>query len=208
MPGHVRKYTDREEIFNVITHAVGVLFALSATFFLPVTEFSIFGAANCLYWCSLLFMFCGSSLYHAIKDSRYRMLFRKFDHSAIYLLITGTYAPLITKIAPDRRGAAVMLALSVLTAAGIIIKFCRDSRLFHRIEIGIYLLMGWMCIAIAKPLLTGMSRDGLLLLLAGGIAYTSGVIFYIIKKEFFHAVWHVFVLAGAILQFMAVLTLR
>ena len=208
MPNSSRKYTAREEIFNVATHLPGIIIALAAWFILPCNFTTLNGFACIFYPLTLLFMFGSSSLHHLIPDARQRQLFRKFDHCAIYLLITGTYAPLMAYIVPDWRGAAVMSILGILTVLGIILKFCRDSRILHRIEVGIYLLMGWLCVMVAKPLIAGMSRTGLLLLLAGGLAYTFGVIFYAIKKEFFHAVWHIFVLAGAILQLLAILTLR
>ncbi len=208
MSGTSSRYSGREELLNALSHWLGVAAIIAAGVFMLPRAAGITGIAWGFYFFSLIFMFGASALYHSVRDEKLKFIFRKFDHCAIYLLISGTYAPLMAELFPDRRGAVVMGILGILTFTGIIIKFCADSKLFHRIEVGIYLFMGWLCVFLAKPLITAMPRQGLLLLLYGGIAYTGGVIFYAIKKEFFHAVWHLFVLAGAILQFFAVLTLQ
>ncbi len=208
MSSDIPRYSDREEIFNAATHWCGVLLLLPMAAWIPADVSAPEKTAWGFYFFTLLFMFCASASYHSVKSRKNKALCRKLDHCAIYLLITGTYAPLMTVLFPDWRGMAVMATLGVLTAMGITIKLCCDSRIFHRIEVGIFLLMGWLCILLARPMIISMPRNGLLLLLCGGLAYSGGVIFYVIKKEFFHAVWHVFVLAGAILQLAAVLTLR
>ncbi len=202
------RYSHREEIINAATHWLGTgLLATGGMYFFPdVSGLDL--AAWIFYFAALLFMFCGSALYHSVKKEKTKLLCRKLDHCAIYFLITGTYAPLMTGLFPDWRGAATMTVLGVLTLAGVTIKFCCDTTFFHRIEVGIYLIMGWLCAILAKPLIAAMPRHGLLLLFYGGLCYSGGVIFYAIKKEFFHAAWHIFVLAGAILQFFAVLSLQ
>ena len=151
-------------------------------------------------------MFGASGFYHLCKDQWLKILARKFDHSAIYLLITGTYAPLITGAVKTKGGYITLALLCGLTLFGIFAKILFANK-FHFIEVAIYLAMGWACVFIAPDLISSMTSNGLLLLLYGGIAYTGGVIFYVIHREFFHAIWHLFVLAGAIFQFFAILTI-
>lgn len=206
-----KTYTNREEIFNTWSHLVGVFFALAGA--VPLYSLAcnrnemIFTAGLIFYWLSFLAMFGASSCYHLCKDQQKKSVIRKLDHSAIYLLITGTYAPLITGVVRNRAGYIILGILITLTTIGIAGKFLFSNR-FHFLEVIIYLAMGWACVFIAGDLLSTMSGTGLLWLLTGGIAYTAGVVFYVIRREFFHGLWHLFVLAGAIFQFFAILTIK
>ena len=205
-----RRYSRREERWNWGIHLLGAVLVLVAGFWLlRPADFSgkwLF-PARIFYWCAMFGMCVASSLYHLVRDAECKALCRKFDHCAIYILIVGTYAPLMAGVLPNWRGGAVMAVLGVLSAAGIVMKF-RFSGRFHRWEVVIYLLMGWLCLLVLKPLWEGMDRTGFRLLAAGGAAYTAGVIFYAVKREFFHAAWHVMVLTGMVLQLLAVLTVR
>lgn len=205
-----QRYSSREEKLSAWIHLTGAGLFLGSGWKLFCCNDQLGKAlffSLIFYWFSLIFMFGASALYHLVKSERAKQYCRKFDHCAIYILITGTYAPLMTGILADWRGYAVLGTLLLLTVAGIVIKFCFAGR-FHRLEVGLYLLMGWLCLLVIKPLITGFPASGFKLLLSGGTVYTAGVIFYAIRKEFFHAFWHIFVLAGAWLQFMAVLTIR
>ena len=210
MAEKIKTYTPREERLNALSHIAGVLFAFAAIYPLyrlcAKVDSGIFTAGVIFYWFAFLAMFGASSFYHLCKDQWWKILARKFDHSAIYLLITGTYAPLITGAVQSRAGYIVLLTLCALTFLGIFAKIFFANK-FHYLEVIIYLAMGWACVFIAPDLLSTMSSDGLWLLLYGGIAYTGGVVFYVIHKEFFHALWHLFVLTGAIFQFFAILTI-
>ena len=203
-----RRYTPREEIWNWASHLLGAVVVLLAGFYLlrPVAG-NWLTAARIFYWFSMLAMCTASSCYHLVRDPARKAACRKLDHCAIYLLITGTYAPLMAGLLPDWRGVAVMAALFTLTAAGIALKFGCAQR-FHRIEVVIYIAMGWLCLTVLKPLVSAMDRTGFPLLLSGGAFYTLGVAFYVVKREFFHAIWHFMVLSGVILQLLAVLTVR
>lgn len=205
-----RRYSCREERWNWGIHLLGAAVVLvSGWWLLRPADFSgtwLF-PARIFYWCTMLGMCVASSFYHLVRDTECKALCRKFDHCAIYILIVGTYAPLMAGVLPNWRGGAVMAVLGVLSAAGIVTKF-RFSGRFHRWEVVIYLLMGWLCLFVLKPLWEGMDRTGFRLLVAGGAAYTAGVIFYAVEREFFHAVWHVMVLTGMVLQLLAVLTVR
>lgn len=210
MAERLKSYTPREEILNSATHLAGILFGLAGA--IPLCHLiqrgnsPLFTAGIIFYWFSFLAMFGASSFYHLCRSQWHKVLARKFDHCAIYLLITGTYAPLITGAVKTAGGYAVLITLCVLTFLGIFGKVFFANK-FHLLEVIIYVAMGWACVFIAKDLLAAMSRSGLLLLLYGGIAYTGGVIFYVIRKEFCHALWHVFVLAGAVFQFFSILTI-
>lgn len=210
MAEKIKTYTPREERLNALSHIAGVLFAFAAIYPLyrlcAKVESWMFTAGVIFYWFAFLAMFGASSFYHLCKDQWWKILARKFDHSAIYLLITGTYAPLITGAAKSTGGYIILITLCILTILGIFGKILFANK-FHYLEVAIYIMMGWACVFIAGDLLDTMSRHGLLLLLYGGITYTGGVIFYIIRKEFFHALWHLFVLGGAIFQFFAILTI-
>ncbi len=210
MAERLKQYTAREDRLNALTHFAGVFFGLAGIIPLyrltVIKNDSLFSAGVLFYLLAFLAMFGASSFYHLCKDPWLKLLSRKFDHCAIYLLITGTYAPLITGAVKNTAGYIVLLVLCALTFTGIVAKVFFGNK-FHYLEVIIYLAMGWACVFIAPDLISTMPHDGLFLLLYGGIAYTGGVVFYVIRKEFFHALWHLFVLAGAIFQFFAILTI-
>lgn len=210
MAEKVKYYTPREDALSAYSHLLGFLLAFAGFFPLWYVvkriNFPAFTAGTVFYWFSLLAMFGASSFYHFCRSEKKKITARKFDHCAIYLLITGTYAPLITGAVKTFSGFIVLGILIGLTLIGILNK-CFFANKFHFLEVLIYIAMGWACVFIAGNMIAGMSSTGLYLLLAGGITYTSGVIFYVIRKEFSHAVWHFFVLGGAILQFLSILTI-
>ena len=210
MAEKIKVYTPREEKLNAATHIAGIIFGVWAVF--PLFKLACRGGSLpftigiIFYWLAFLAMFGASSFYHLCRSAWSKVLARKFDHSAIYLLITGTYAPLITGAVKTTAGYVVLITLCILTLLGIFGKIFFANK-FHLLEVVIYVAMGWACVFIAKDLLASMTGNGLRLLLYGGIAYTGGVVFYVIRKEFFHALWHVFVLIGAIFQFFSILTI-
>lgn len=210
MGSKLKNYTPQEERWNFITHIIGVFLAFAGVVPLFYTGLKVgeplFWGGLFFYWLSLLTMFGASSFYHFTDSVWLKLHARKLDHCSIYLLITGTYAPLMLGVVKNFTGNLILTVLIILTMLGIAGKFFFDDK-FHRLEVIIYLIMGWMCVAVAGNLIKSMSHTGLLLLLAGGLMYSFGVIFYAIKKEFFHMIWHIFVLAGAILQYFAVLTI-
>lgn len=202
-----KKYTVREERLNAASHFAGFLLLVAGMSYLFSRPLATRGpmelAAALFYGISLLFMFGISGLYHSSGNSRWRKIFRELDHCAIYFLITGSYAPLLCKVSPDRTGAIIFALLSGLSVAGSAGRFLNIGG-FKKIEIILYIAMGWCCVAIAGKLFRMLSPTSLWLLAAGGICYTAGVVFYVKRREFFHAVWHLFVSAGATLQFFAI----
>ena len=202
-----KKYTAREERLNAATHFAGLVLLIAGMFYLfsrPLATSNNLGLASAIFYgASLLFMFAVSGIYHSTKELRWRKTAQIFDHCAIYFLITGSYAPLLYRVSPDRTGAVIFGTLAALSASGCAGRLL-NIRNFKKVEIILYIVMGWCCVAISGKLIRQLPPLSLWLLLAGGIAYTAGVVLYLKKREFYHAVWHLFVLAGAGLQFFAI----
>lgn len=202
-------YSLGEEIANSITHGVGVLFGITALGILTafatlhgdvwhIVGCSIFGAA-------LILLYTTSTLYHSIPLPRVKAVLRTLDHSAIFLLIAGTYTPFLLVNLRGPWGWSLFGAIWSLALLGIVLRIARGRR-SSLLPICLYIGMGWVVLIAIKPLLDNVAPGGLLLLLSGGLTYTLGVAFYIWKKlPYHHAIWHGFVLAGSILHFFAVL---
>ncbi len=198
-----------EELANTITHGIGLL--LSAAGFVVLLVFAIFhGTATHIVACSiygatLICLYAASTCYHAVISPRAKRALKIFDHSAIYLLIAGTYTPFLLL---DLRGAWGWSLFGVvwgLAFAGIIFKFWFVDH-FHHVSTVIYLAMGWLVVIAAKPVLAHVPTATLLWVLAGGILYSSGVIFYLWERlPYSHFVWHLFVMAGSACHYVAVL---
>lgn len=195
-----------EEIVNSVTHGVGIALAVAGFVFLVVpaagsgsarhlTGVSIFGA-------SLLFLYTASTLYHSIQHPRIKAILRLCDHSAIYVLIAGTYTPFTLVNLRGVWGWSLFGAIWGLAGIGI---FLETLGRWRQLSIGLYVGMGWAAVVAVKPLFAGVAPGGLLLLLAGGLAYTSGLAFYAWRRlRYHHAVWHVFVLVGSAFHYLAV----
>ena len=165
---------------------------------LAVTGAAIFGL-------SLIFLYGSSTVYHALPLSNAKRFFRVVDHSAIYLLIAGTYTPFALGPLRGPWGTALLIVIWALALIGIVSKLIVGLRLRHA-STGMYLLMGWLIMVAVKPLVENVPRAGLAWLAAGGIAYTGGVVFYAMKRvRYSHMVWHLFVAAGSVCHFIAVL---
>jgi len=203
------EYSLAEERINALTHGIGTALAVTGLVLLIVfaamygdiwhiVSFSIYGS-------TLVLMYLVSTLYHALRNRRAKDILKVLDHSAIYLLIAGTYTPFTLITLHGRLGWVLFGVVWGLAIAGIIFKiFC--VKRFHILSTVLYLLMGWLVVSVVKPLVAGIPGPGLAWLVAGGLLYSSGTVFYIRKKKAFnHAVWHVFVMAGSVCHFLAVL---
>lgn len=203
------RYTLREEIASSVTHGVGVVLAIAGLAVLVafatlhgdawhVVSCSIFGAA-------LILCFTTSTLYHSVQAERIKHLLRTLDHTAIFLLIAGTYTPFLLVNLRGPWGWSLFAVIWGLTFAGIALRLFLKGRL-HGLVVSIYIAMGWIVVVAIQPMLERVGTGGLILLAAGGLAYTTGVIFYKWRRlPYNHAIWHGFVLAGAALHFFAVL---
>jgi hemolysin III len=199
----------KQERVNSLLHALGILFGLIS---MPIllslaikanSETKIFGAA--IYGISFLMVFTFSTLYHGFQNKRIKRVFKILDHISIYFLIAGTYTPLVLSYQRNSFGIGLLIVLWSLTFIGTIYKifFCGKYEIISTI---IYLLMGWSMLAGGPSFFAPMPSSVIHMIIAGGILYSSGVIFYIWEKFFYsHAVWHSFVLVAAICHYTAIL---
>jgi len=204
-----RVLTLGEEIANSITHGAGLIASLVAFPVLLVRAQSssdssaVAGAA--IFGATLILLYATSTVYHALPISKGKQLFRVLDHSAIYLLIAGTYTPFALGPLRGPWGWTLLVIIWTLALIGIISKLTIGFRLPH-LSTALYLLMGWLIVFAIKPLVETIPRAGLLWLAAGGVAYTGGVVFYAMKRvRYAHMIWHLCVAAGSVCHFIAVL---
>ncbi|MEA3505044.1 MAG: hemolysin III family protein [Bacteroidota bacterium] len=198
-----------EEIANTITHGIGLLFSITALVLLVVfaatkgtawhvVSFSIYGT-------TMILVYASSTLFHAIQNYKVKKLFNLFDHSAIFLLIAGTYTPITLVTLRGTLGWTIFGVIWGLAILGIVMKVFFIGR--HRI-LSTFMFIAMACIIVVaiNPLIENMAMQGLWLLLAGGLSYISGVIFYLWKKlPYAHSVWHLFVMGGTICHFFAII---
>ena len=203
------RYSTAEEIANGITHGLGVVFSIAGLAILTAFA-SVFGTVWHIVACSVygvtqILMYTASTLYHSIPVPRAKKFLRLLDHSAIYLLIAGTYTPFALVNLRGPWGWSILIAIWGLAIAGIALqsRLIKLSRLVTALP---YVAMGWVAVIAVKPLLDAVAPGGLWLLVLGGLAYTAGTIFYVWKRlPFHHAIWHGFVLLGSVLHFFAIL---
>jgi hemolysin III len=197
-----------EELAHSLTHGLGLLIGIAALVLMVVfaaQKGTATHVVSCtVYGVTLVLLYTSSTLYHALPAGRGKRVFGILDHAAIFLLIAGTYTPFALITLRGSWGWSLFGVIWGLAAGGIVLEAVTKGRA-RRIQLLIYLVMGWGIVAAARPLLRELPAGGLFLLLAGGLAYTLGVIFFVWKRPFHHAVWHVFVLGGSVCHFFAVL---
>ncbi|MEQ6884435.1 hemolysin III family protein [Salicola sp. Rm-C-2C1-2] len=201
-------YHPFEEIWNALTHGVGVVLALAGTTVLVVLAafngdvWSITSAA--VYGISMVVLFLASTLYHSARQPALRRAFKMFDHCAIFLLIAGTYTPFLLVNMRGTLGWILFAVIWGLAASGIAFKLIFGHR-YKGLQVATYLVMGWLVVVAATELPSILGVTELALLVAGGVAYTLGVVFYLGDRiPFNHVIWHLFVLAGGTLHYFAV----
>lgn len=204
-----KRYTLGEEIFSSVTHGLGTLLAVGGTAVLIVISaiysdaWSVAGSA--IFGASLIILYCMSTLYHSITNEKAKKFFRIMDHNTIFFLIAGTYTPITISIL---RGTIGWILFGIVWGAAIIgiILNSIDLEKFRKPSVVCYIAMGWVIIFAIQPLLNVMNSLSLWLLIAGGIFYTVGVIFYAIKKvKYFHSIWHIFTLFGSVCHYFSIL---
>ena len=201
----IRPYSPLEELLNTLTHGVGVIAATVGLVLLLIRVDGIYGQLACLvYGISMILMFLSSTLYHWAKSPNVKAFLKVVDHSAIYLLIAGTYTPLMVLAIGGWVGLTGMIIVWSIALVGITFKVFANQR-FPKLSVITYLLMGWLAIFFIYPLYNALTTEGLWLLVAGGLCYTIGVLFYVAKKvQFTHAIWHMFVVAGCVCHFFSI----
>lgn len=207
--GRDKLYTLGEEVAHALTHGLGVVLAI-AGLTVMVARATLYGDAwhivgAAIFGTTLVLMYTASTLYHSIPLPRAKKVLRVIDHSTIYLLIAGTYTPLTLVTLNGTVGWTLFGVVWGLALVGVVFKIFSTGR-FEKLSLFIYLAMGWCVLVVIKPLIQTMPTGGLVLLVAGGLAYSGGVVFYLWERlRYHHAIWHGFVLAGSVLQYFAVL---
>ena len=210
--GREKLYTLGEEIAHALTHGIGVVLAI-AGLTVMVARATLYGdiwhiVGAAIFGTTLVLMYAASTLYHSIPAEQLpnaKKILRIVDHSSIYLLIAGTYTPFTLVTLNGPWGWSLFGVTWGLALVGVVFKIFATGK-FEKLSLGIYLGMGWCVIVAIKPLANTLAPGGLVLLIAGGLAYTGGVVFYAWERlRYHHAIWHGFVLAGSVLQYFAVL---
>lgn len=196
-----------EELLNTISHAIGALLGIAGLVILLVRHkdvpWSLFSVL--VYGMSIIILFTASALYHAAQTERRKHYFRIIDHVSIYFLIAGTYTPVLLLLLAHSRGWPLFWTVWGIAAFGVVLKLFFTGR-FEVFSTSLYLVMGWLIVFDFEALVNNMETGGLALLIAGGLAYTVGIVFYAVSKiPFNHVIWHVFVLAGAICHYLMIL---
>ncbi len=193
---------------NAITHGVGAVFALVGAVYLIVvsTRGDAWLVVSCsIYGGTLILVYLCSTLYHSLVRTRARHVFHVLDHSAIYLLIAGTYTPFMLVSMRGPVGWTLLGLVWALAIAGVVFKSLAVDR-FPAASATVYLLMGWCVVFGLRPLLRAISLHGMIWVAAGGLAYTLGILFFANDRlRYFHALWHVFVMGGSVAHYFAVL---
>ncbi len=204
-----KRYTLGEQIFNAVSHGVGAVFGLIGSSVLVTLAICYAGgaavAACLVYGISLVLLYTMSTVYHALPDGKAARVMRVFDHCSIFVLIAGSYTPFtLIALGGTTKGIALSIVLWVAAVFGIVVK-CFGVDRFKKLSLVLYLAMGWAAVFALKDIVHALPLNGIILLAAGGLAYTVGVLFYIQKNHrYMHAVWHLFVLAGSVLHYFCV----
>ena len=199
-----------EEFVNTVTHGVGLALSIAGLYLMLAvaisrgTAWHIFGCT--VYGVSLVLLYSASTLYHSARDPRWKAVLRIVDHVCIFLLIAGTYTPFTLTRLRGPWGWMLFAVVWIAAIAGITFKV-RSSRRFHSESALPYIVMGWLVVLAVKPCFELIPTAGLVWLVAGGLCYTVGTLFYRADRlPYFHAIWHLFVLAGSGCHFWAVMT--
>ncbi|KAB3533246.1 PAQR family membrane homeostasis protein TrhA [Alkaliphilus serpentinus] len=207
-----KRYSFGEELANAITHGLGILFGIVTLIVfliiairekspIAITAFSIYGG------CSIA-LYTSSTLYHSFQKEKIKKILRVFDHSSIFLFIAGTYTPVALLALTGYWRVGILAAVWTIAIVGIVFKIITFNKFdkHKALSLGLYILMGWIVIIAIKPMVELAPKGLLIWLLAGGLVYTAGTIFYAIKRiPFNHAIWHLFVLTGSAFHFVGIL---
>lgn len=203
-----RKLSTSEEIINAITHGIGSLLSIAALVVLIIVagrhgdiwhlvSFSIYGS-------TLILLYLSSTLYHSFSNPKVKNLFARFDHISIFMLIAGTYTPILLTSMRGIWGWTLFCIIWGLAIVGAVIRSIYLHR-FRKLMVAVYLLMGWMFVLAGKQIYLSLPSVSITFLVLGGIAYSVGVIFYMWRSlPYAHGIWHLFVLAGSVLHFFAI----
>lgn len=210
--GRMRRFRSamRYEIGNLVTHSIGLGLAICGTVFLirksldihdslRLVSFSIYGG-------STIFLYLASTVYHSLWAEHSKKFYRRLDHSAIYLAISGTFTPIALLVVGGTFGRVLLIGMWAMAIVGVLVKFLFPHR-FAVASVSAYILMGWSAFIGIEPVYAALPSPALWLLLAGGLSYTGGtIIFAMDRLPYNHMMWHVFVLAGSVCHFISLYT--
>jgi hemolysin III len=202
------EYSVAEELTHAITHGIGVILSIVGLSWMLYVSINVADpwriVASSIYGATLIALFLASTLYHSMFASRHRDIFKLLDHCAIYLLIAGTYTPFLLVATRSSTGWWIFGTIWALATAGIVKKLWFRHR-FPKVALASYLAMGWLIVVAAPQMAEAIGLHGMAWLVAGGVSYSAGAIFYVVDRiPFNHAIWHVFVLVGGICHFFGV----
>jgi hemolysin III len=205
-----RRQSLGEELANSVSHGIGLVGALIGAPILLLTALDTgdggFFIGTIVFTATMLLLYLGSMLYHAWPQTRGKSVLQVLDHSAIFLLIAGTYTPFTLGPLRGTWGSTMLGLIWALAIFGVIVKATRGTSRHPKLAMSLYLGMGWSALIVIRPLASAVPPSAVLWLLAGGIAYTIGVLFFVNERlRYGHFVWHLFVLAGTSCHFLALL---
>jgi hemolysin III len=210
LAGPKREQSQAEEIANSISHGIGLVAALVGTPFLIMHAIrhgdTGFIVGTSVFSATMIFLYLASTLYHALPMGKAKVVFRVIEHSAIFLLIAGTYTPFTIGVLRGTWGWTLLGVIWGLAIVGVALKVF-DKASHPILSTGLYLLMGWIVVIAVDPLLARVPTAGFLWLLAGGLSYTAGVAFFATdsRLKYGHLIWHLFVIAGTSCHYFAVI---
>ena len=204
-----REPTLIEEIFNAITHGIGVFLAVAATVILIVVSIKngrpgSIVLANTLFGSTMIFLYLMSTLYHSLIFTKAGFVFQVFDHCAIFILIAGTYTPIAFQVGGSF-GWVMFGIIWGLAVIGVVFEAIFKSKV-KKLSMILYVVMGWFFVMAWNPVLDNVNYGIVKWIMAGGVAYTGGIVFYLLQeKYFFHILWHIAVIAGTVFHFFGIL---
>lgn len=207
-----KKYTLKEEIANGVTHGLGVLFGIVSLIVLLVLSIrngnTIAVVGFSIYGTCFILMYLSSTLYHSVTNEKAKKILRVFDHSSIFLFIAGSYTPIALLTMTGRLRVGILVAAWAIAVIGVAFKIITYNKFdkYKAVSLIMYIGMGWLAVLTVKPIIEMTSIGFFMWILAGGLLYTLGTIFYSIKKiPYNHAIWHMFVLAASAAHFVGML---
>ena len=201
-------YPSTEEKLNVLTHGLGLILSFIGLYLLLIKAGDMTKTTHkislVIYGLSLIILYAASTFYHASKEPEKRRKLNIFDHASIYILIAGSYTPFALITLEGKTGWWLLGIIWSIALAGVVLKLFYTGK-FEKLSTIVYVIMGWIAVFAMKPLIENLDREGLYWLIAGGLFYTIGAIFYSSSKlKYNHAIFHVFVLLGSLSQFIAI----
>lgn len=202
-----RQQSAGEEFANAVSHGLGAALALAGA--VPLIAKGVMSGSTkavfslAAYAVSLVLLYTASAVYHAVKKPEVKRVLRVMDHCSIFVLILGTYIPMSLLVVGGKMGWLLFLTNSTLAAVGITLNAI-DLKRFDKLSMALYALMGWLIVLALRAIVQNIPPAGIFLLVGGGVAYTAGILFYKSQKRYMHFIWHLFVLAGSVLQYACI----